>query len=85
MQRRNVTQQKDRQMLDGRPVRSRMRFAAWTVLLLMTSCADTVIPTECSWVRSARVDPGFEQRWTHAEKEWAVAHNRMVQAFCRDA
>ncbi len=48
----------------------------------MTSCA--AVPNSCSgWARIIQPDDGFEERWTHGEKQQAVYMNRNVQEHCR--
>ncbi len=65
-----------------------MRAMGRAVILLALALAGCVgvapapVSSACAWLTIDRPDPGFEHRWTRAEKEWAVRFNRDARAAC---
>lgn len=50
----------------------------------MTSCGTPAADANlCASLSYDKPDPGFETRWTHDEKVWAVAFNDKLAKFCR--
>jgi hypothetical protein len=54
------------------------------LLLCLSGCGTPppAISAACGWESVDRPSPGFETRWTHDEKLWAVNHNDKVTKFC---
>jgi hypothetical protein len=47
---------------------------------LLSGCAAN--PDACAALGLIRPDPGFQARWTRAEKEQVAAHNLTVEKIC---
>lgn len=56
-------------------------FAALTMLTLTSACAGQW--SECAWSKRIIASPGWEERWTRAEKEQVLGQNENVKQFCR--
>lgn len=65
----------------------RLAMAVLTMLPLMQSCTapPPAVSSACGWETPFYPDPGFEGRWTHNEKLWAVDHNDKLAAACPES
>lgn len=51
---------------------------------MLSSAGCTIpIPNSCGWLNEIIPDPGFEQRWTHNEKQQVEAYDEKLDANCR--
>lgn len=56
--------------------------ACLTFLSISACAAPAPVSSSCGWESMLWPDPGFETRWTHDEKLWAVEHNDKVSLAC---
>lgn len=58
------------------------RLIAVAIVIALGACS-AVPPYDCVWAQKIAPDAGFEKRWTIHEKRQIVAHNELVDKFCR--
>jgi hypothetical protein len=58
------------------------KFAALTILILMTGCG-SLSSSQCSWAERIILAENWEQRLTRDEKIQIAGHNENVLDFCR--
>lgn len=65
---------------------SRIMSVSSLMLILMLSLSACVAPTPeanaCSWLREDLPAAGFEARWTHDEKAYAIWLNKNIEKDC---
>lgn len=67
----------------GRLRKSTRMFALSLIAISISACAaPRPVSSACGWDRKIVPSPGFEARWTRAEKEQVEAHNEKIDAFC---
>lgn len=69
-------------MLKERLNKWRMPAMLSLMLISLSACA-TPVPEACAWLRQVSPDPGFQTRWTRAEKEQIDALDRNIEQQCK--